>query len=190
MVSPAFSTDKRLLTPAQPGEPLPISELIPVERSFLRPWQFCNLSTVIARPNDDFKELERKVELATIIGTIQFLATHFPGLRPQWKQNCEEEAVGGEHYRTTRLPSSPSPGYIGTSQAHSDDNQLCYCAVARNQFFTAITCVKPSRNSAHLYDCFPVFTKGGPVSIFATSELAHTHLSTKYLRDAGVPMDP
>ena len=39
--------------------------------------------------------MREKVEVATIIGTIQSLATHFPGLRPQWKQNCEEERLLG-----------------------------------------------------------------------------------------------
>src|SRR5574342_670354 len=61
----------------------------------LRPFEFCNLSIAIARPQDNFDSLKEKVELATIIGTIQSMATHFPGLRPQWKQNCEEERLLG-----------------------------------------------------------------------------------------------
>jgi ribonucleoside-diphosphate reductase alpha chain len=37
----------------------------------LRPFEFCNLSIAIARPQDTFESLKEKVELATIIGTIR-----------------------------------------------------------------------------------------------------------------------
>lgn len=57
--------------------------------------QFCNLSSVICRNDDTLETLTKKVELATIIGTIQSMATHFPGLRPEWKTNCEEERLLG-----------------------------------------------------------------------------------------------
>ena len=45
--------------------------------------------------DDTLETLREKVEVATIIGTIQSMATHFPGLRPMWKQNCEEERLLG-----------------------------------------------------------------------------------------------
>ena len=48
-----------------------------------------------ARQDDTFETLREKVELATIIGTIQSLATNFPDLRPIWKQNCEDERLLG-----------------------------------------------------------------------------------------------
>ena len=41
----------------------PCSEII------LRPYQFCNLSEVVLRESDTRKDIERKVELATILGT-------------------------------------------------------------------------------------------------------------------------
>jgi ribonucleoside-diphosphate reductase alpha chain len=61
----------------------------------LRPWQFCNLTAAVARVDDTYETLKEKVEIATIIGSIQSMATHFPGLRPIWKQNCEEERLLG-----------------------------------------------------------------------------------------------
>ncbi|MEZ4610189.1 MAG: hypothetical protein R2838_08080 [Caldilineaceae bacterium] len=61
----------------------------------LRPYQFCNLSIAVARPEDDLAALKEKVELATIIGTIQSMGTYFPGLRPMWQKNCEEERLLG-----------------------------------------------------------------------------------------------
>lgn len=67
----------------------PCSEII------LRPHQFCNLSSVVVRPSDDLAALLRKVELATILGTIQATYTNFRYLRPVWKRNTEEEALLG-----------------------------------------------------------------------------------------------
>ena len=61
----------------------------------LRPWQFCNLTVAVARPDDSFESLADKVAVAAIIGTIQSMATHFPGLRQIWRQNCEEERLLG-----------------------------------------------------------------------------------------------
>ena len=50
----------------------PCSEII------LRPYQFCNLTEVVVRATDSVKDLERKVKLATILGTIQSSYTKFP----------------------------------------------------------------------------------------------------------------
>ena len=67
----------------------PCSEII------LRPYQFCNLSSVIVRPSDDYSSLERKVRLATILGTWQSTLTNFPYLRKIWQNNTEEERLLG-----------------------------------------------------------------------------------------------
>ena len=67
----------------------PCSEII------LRPYQFCNLSEVVLRENDTKKDIERKVELATILGTWQSTLTEFKYLRKIWKDNTEEERLLG-----------------------------------------------------------------------------------------------
>jgi ribonucleoside-triphosphate reductase (thioredoxin) len=61
----------------------------------LRDKEFCNLSTVIIRPEDDLDTLLDKVETATWIGTLQASFTDFPYLRPEWAENCREEALLG-----------------------------------------------------------------------------------------------
>jgi ribonucleoside-diphosphate reductase alpha chain len=65
----------------------PCSEII------LRPYQFCNLSEVVLRENDTKKDIQRKVELATILGTWQSTLTDFKYLRKIWKDNTEEERL-------------------------------------------------------------------------------------------------
>jgi ribonucleoside-triphosphate reductase len=67
----------------------PCSEII------LRPYQFCNLSEVVLREHDTKKEIERKVELATILGTWQSTLTDFKYIRKIWKDNTEEERLLG-----------------------------------------------------------------------------------------------
>lgn len=61
----------------------------------LRPYQFCNLSEVVVRAEDTFKDLREKVRLATILGTIQSTYTKFPYLRKIWQRNTEEERLLG-----------------------------------------------------------------------------------------------
>lgn len=58
----------------------PCSEII------LRPYQFCNLSEVVVRPNDTLEDLKTKVRLATTLGTFQSTLTNFKYLRRVWKK--------------------------------------------------------------------------------------------------------
>jgi ribonucleoside-diphosphate reductase alpha chain len=67
----------------------PCSEII------LRPYQFCNLTECVVRATDNIEDLERKVKLATILGTIQSSFTKFPYLRKVWQKNTEEERLLG-----------------------------------------------------------------------------------------------
>lgn len=67
----------------------PCSEII------LRDKQFCNLTEVVIRSTDNFKSIKRKVELATILGTIQSTLTNFQFLGEEWKKNTEEERLLG-----------------------------------------------------------------------------------------------
>lgn len=67
----------------------PCSEII------LRPYQFCNLSEVVIRENDDEESVTRKVQLASILGTWQSTLTNFDYIRDIWRKNTEEERLLG-----------------------------------------------------------------------------------------------
>ena len=68
----------------------PCSEII------LRPNQFCNLSTVAVRPDDQGPQLIDKIRYATILGTLQSALTNFTYFSNQsFKENCEEERLLG-----------------------------------------------------------------------------------------------
>lgn len=67
----------------------------PCHEIALRSFQFCNLSSVVIRPDDDLDSLLEKVETATWIGVIQSSFTKFPYLRKIWKTNSEDERLLG-----------------------------------------------------------------------------------------------
>jgi ribonucleoside-diphosphate reductase alpha chain len=157
----------------------------------LRPWQFCNLSAAVARADDTFVTLRDKVEVATIIGSIQSLATYFPGLRPMWKQNCEEERLLGVDI-TGQMDSA-------LAQDPGAKERLRYVAIESNRQIaeqlginqsTSVTCVKPSGNTSQLVDCSSgLHARWAPYYIRNVRVATHTPIY-KVLRDAGVPMDP
>ena len=129
----------------------PCSEII------LRPYQFCNLTEVVCRADDTFESLKRKVELATILGTIQATFTDFRYLRSIWKRNTEEEALLGVSF--TGLMDIPlkdmyyeSSDQLEALKQHAVEvNKLWASRLGINQS-TAITCVKPSGTVSQLVD--------------------------------------
>ncbi len=130
----------------------PCSEII------LRPYQFCNLSEVVLREKDTKKDIERKVELATILGTWQATLTDFKYLRKIWKDNTEEE----------RLLGVSLTGQFGHKfmSGKEDINKLETALVSLREYArvinseeaakiginesAAITCVKPSGTVSQL----------------------------------------
>lgn len=67
----------------------------PCHEIALRGREFCNLSSIIVRPEDDLDSLLEKTETATWIGVIQSTFTYFPYLSKEWKENCDEERLLG-----------------------------------------------------------------------------------------------
>jgi ribonucleoside-diphosphate reductase alpha chain len=163
----------------------------PCGEILLRPRQFCNLSIAIARQDDTYESLKEKVELATIIGTIQSMATHFPGLRPQWQQNCEEERLLGVDINgQLDSPVSQDAGVQAKLREYAREVNLATAQALGINPSAAITCVKPSGNSSQLFDCSPgIHTRWSKYYIRNVRVGTHTPIY-KVLKDAGVPMDP
>src|SRR5207244_6090310 len=157
----------------------------------LRPWEFCNLSIAVARQDDTLESLKDKVELATVIGTIQSMATYFPGLRPMWKENCEAERLLGVDING-QLDSpvvQDASVQARLRQVALEVNRRTAQALGIN-VSSAVTCVKPSGNSSQLFDCSSgIHARWAPYYIRNVRVSAHSPLF-KVLRDAGAPMDP
>ncbi len=157
----------------------------------LRPYEFCNLSIAIARKEDTYESLKEKVEAAAWLGTIQAMATHFPGLRPIWKQNCEDERLLGVDINGQMdSPVAQDPSVQNRlRQVAVETNRLVASMLGINQA-ASVTCVKPSGNSSQLFDCSSgIHARHAQYYIRNVRVGAHTPVF-KVLRDSGVPMDP
>ena len=134
----------------------------PCSEILLRPYQFCNLSEVVARAGDTQQTLREKVRLATILGTFQSTLTDFKYLRNIWKKNTEEERLLG-----VSLTGIMDNDLLSGTSAHLGKNigqtleTLRDTAVETNAAMaqqlgipqsTAITCVKPSGTVSQLVD--------------------------------------
>jgi len=129
----------------------------PCGEILLRSMECCNLSEVIIRPTDDEKELERKVEIASFLGTIQSGLTDIRYLRNQWKKNMEEERLLGVSFTgilDNPLTFEDRDGGLGTLLEKlkgivNDTNKEWAEKLGINQS-TATTCVKPSGTVSQL----------------------------------------
>jgi len=131
----------------------PCSEII------LRPYQFCNLSEVVVRPEDTLETLTEKVKLAAILGTLQATLTNFRYLRKIWQKNTEEEALLGvsltgildNKVMSDRTNVDLSVALETLKQEAIDTNKTWAKKLGINQA-TAVTCVKPSGTVSQLVD--------------------------------------
>lgn len=132
----------------------PCSEII------LRPNQFCNLTEVVIRGTDSAPDLERKVRLASKLGTIQSTLTKFPYLRKVWATNTDEERLLGVGL-TGIMDNILTNGRMGTEKLSTLLEGLRDAAVETNKMFAAqigipqsaaVTCVKPSGTVSQLVD--------------------------------------
>jgi len=61
----------------------------------LRPFQFCNLTTINAGDVESQEDFEARAKAAALIGTLQASYTNFHYLRDIWKRTTEKEALIG-----------------------------------------------------------------------------------------------
>jgi ribonucleoside-triphosphate reductase len=163
----------------------------PCGEIILRKNEFCNLSIAVARSEDTLASLKEKVEVATIIGTIQSLATHFPDLRPIWKQNCmEERLLGVDITGQMDSPAVHDPSVMQQLREVAYETNRQFAAQLGINQSAAITTVKPSGNSSQLLNCSSGLHARWAPYYERNVRVASTSPIFKVLRDAGVPMDP
>ena len=183
----------------------PCSEII------LRPYQFCNLTEVVVRATDTLDDLERKVKLATILGTIQSTYTHFPYLRKIWQKNTEEERLLGVSL-TGIMDNKALSGGIDDNAAmawgFSGDEEytlaktleyLKNVAIDTNAEWAerlgipvaaAITCVKPSGTVSQLVDSASGIHARHSSYYIRTVRGDNKDPLTQFMKDQGIPSEP
>lgn len=149
---------------------MPMLGTNPCGEILLQSKQFCNLSTIVCRPNDDAKTLVRKIRLATIIGTYQSTLTDFHYVSPKFKKQCEEERLLGVSMTgqadCVLLRDKPETILPLLKQTALDVN-VEYAKRFGVQQSTCVTCVKPEGTTSEL--C-------------GTSSGIHARYSSYYLR--------
>jgi len=167
----------------------PCSEII------LRPNQFCNLTEVVVRNDDDLDTLTNKTRLATILGTIQATYTKFPYLRKIWQRNTEEERLLG-----VSMTGIMDNKLVSTSKdAKEILEQLRDVSIQTNKEFSkrlgipqsaAITCVKPSGTVSQLVDASSGIHTRHSQFYIRTVRGDNKDPLTRFLIDSGVPAEP
>jgi ribonucleoside-diphosphate reductase alpha chain len=159
----------------------------PCGEIYLRDRGFCNLTEIVARPNDTRQTLERKARIASLLGTYQSMLTDFPYISSKWKENAEEERLLGVSI-TGQLDSR-------LAQDPEVERMLRQTAIDANEYYAkrfginpsvAVTCVKPSGTVSQLVNA----SSGGHarwsdyyirnVRISATDPLFHMIKDQKY----------
>jgi ribonucleoside-diphosphate reductase alpha chain len=167
----------------------PCSEII------LRSNQFCNLSEVVIRADDDLASLKNKIEIAAILGSLQATLTDFRYLRSAWKKNTEEEALLGvsltgicDHYLLGKDGKDLEKWLKEMKDVAVTTNKKWANKLGINQS-TAITAVKPSGTVSQLVD-----SASGIHPRFSKQYIRRVRADKKdplaeYMSEAGFPVE-
>lgn len=132
----------------------PCSEII------LRSREFCNLTEVVIRENDNQEVLCEKVRLASILGTMQATLIDFRYITKKWDENCSEERLLGVSM-TGIMDNDLTNGKKGLEVTSKLLNKLRDIAISTNKEWAkkfnipqaaAVTCCKPSGTVSLLVD--------------------------------------
>ena len=168
----------------------PCSEIILLDS------QFCNLTECVVRATDNIEDLEHKVKLATILGTIQSTYTHFPYLSKEWKDNTEKERLLGVSLTgimDNPLMTTKNGGLEKTLERLKD------VAVATNAEWAellnipvaaAISCVKPSGTVSQLVNSSSGIHARHSACYIRTVRGDIKDPLTNFLKDRGIPNEP
>ncbi|MEK7152197.1 MAG: ATP cone domain-containing protein [Patescibacteria group bacterium] len=125
----------------------------PCGEILLQSKQFCNLSEVVARPEDTKESLLRKIRVATILGTYQSTLTYFPYLSKEWKENCEKERLLGVSITGQwDSPVARDPEVLAKLKEETIKVNKKYAERFGTNQSTCITAVKPSGTLSQLVD--------------------------------------
>ncbi len=175
-----------------------IQGLNPCAEILLRSKQLCNLTEVVVRETDTEADLKRKVEIASILGTIQSSLTNFKYLRKIWRDNCEEERLLGVSL-TGQFGHRVLSGQEGLEELGRVLNVLREAAIETNAVYakriginpsTAITTAKPSGTVSQLTNSSSGMHPWHNDYYFRTVRADNKDPMTQFMKDVGIPHEP
>ena len=163
----------------------------PCGEIMLRDMQFCNLSEVVVREDDDLDSLLDKVETATWLGVIQSSFTDFPYLRKEWKKNCDVEALLGVSL-TGQMDNHPVLTSEALAALKSRVLRIARKAsgILGTKMPAATTCVKPSGTVSQLVDSASGVHPRYSQYYIRRYRIAARDPLFKLMKEAGVPCSP
>ncbi|OHB20459.1 MAG: ribonucleoside-triphosphate reductase [Parcubacteria group bacterium RIFCSPHIGHO2_01_FULL_56_18] len=163
----------------------------PCGEIILQSKQFCNLSEVIARPQDDEKSLLRKAKLASILGTYQSTLTTFNYISADWKKNCEDERLLGVSITGQwDCPAVRDGKVMRKMRDMTIKTNETYAKRFGVNPSNSITCVKPSGTVSQTFDCSSGLHPRHSQYYIRRIRITATDSLFKMMRDQGVPHHP
>ena len=169
----------------------------PCAEILLRSGQMCNLSEVVIRSGDTLKDLMRKVEIATIMGTLQSTLTNFRYLRKMWQRNCEEERLLGvsftgicDHPVMSDHTNPELPKWLEKLRDHAVKVNKEWAEKLGINPSTALCAVKPSGTVSQLVDSSSGIHPRYSEFYARTVRGDNKDPLTQFLIDQGVPNEP
>jgi len=163
----------------------------PCGEIILQSKQFCNLSEIVARAEDDEKSLLRKIKIATILGTYQATLTKFGYLSKTWEENCKKERLLGVSITGQwDCPAVRDAKILQKLKKEAIRINELYAKRFNINPSTCITCVKPSGTLSQMVDCASGMHTRHSQYYIRRVRISATDSLFKMLRDQGVPYHP
>ncbi len=163
----------------------------PCGEIILQSKQFCNLTEVIARKDDDEKSLLKKARLATMLGTYQSSLTKFNYISKDWTKNVQDERLLGVSITGQwDSPAVRDPKILKKMKDITIKTNKKYASKLGINPSTAITAVKPSGTTSKTLDASSgMHTRFAPYYV-QRIRISATDSLFRMLKDQGVPYYP
>ena len=168
----------------------PCSEII------LKHREFCNLSEVVIRPDDDEHSIKQKVYYATVLGTLQSTLTNFKYLSDDWKNNCEDERLLGVSLTGicdnifTATPSVKLQEQLQVWKQVAVDANKTIAEDIGIKPSAAITCIKPSGTVSQLVNSASGIHPRHSKYYIRTVRMDQNDSMCKFMKEKGFPNEP
>lgn len=164
---------------------------------YLNKFQFCNLTSVVVRPEDTEETLLAKFKKASILGTFQSSLTFFPYLRKEWKKITEEERLLGvsitglmDNSLLNNLHDELLPLRLESFKTVVIETNKTYADVLNIPHSVATTAIKPEGSVSQLVNASSGMHAQHSRFYIRTVRNDNKDPITEFLKSSGVQWEP